>query len=943
METLKNFFALPAMKNEVDRQVGQVLRGVLLFFSVISLAYAILSSLADVQNLGRYLAQGGILLVGMSLGMFFLRQGHIRAGAIFVTLVIWLVFSAAAYTGGGVRSSGYFGYLVVLVVAGVLSGKRFDTLLVTLLCLGAGYYMVYAEMNGILPPARVPVTAFALWLDSLFYFAVVAGLLFLAMRMAFNALQRLNYELAERQRVEDALRESEKRYRSLLENIPAITYLVNVKKGFQNPTIYVSPQVESLLGYTRADFIAQPDFWLTLIHPDDRARVVAESDQADMTGAPFSSDYRIINREKTLWFHDESVLVRDEGGQPQYRLGVWSDITERKHAEQKVAQAASQLETLNEIGRAVSEVTDLAAVLEITRQELEKLVGFDFYSVRVFNAKSRTVTHLAVYESGRYWREADAPLAPNTDAWNVFETGKSILHLYTSEEMKAYRENPYRQIGDHTQFTTSVIFVPLKKQGQTIGALSVQRYELDAYTEEHLKLVEAVAIQVAIAIENARLFTNLQHELAERKQAEELTRKVNLELQRRLKELYALNAVSQAGASAKDENELLESVVETLYRSLYPDIVGVAFWDERERILRTHPSANRGLPTSLDQSQMTARLHEGVVGEVAATRQPYRVKDTTDPHYLSIDPFIRSELCVPILAGEKFLGVLDIESRQPDAFSDADENLLVTVAGQLAAALERLRAEQQLRSLNADLEQRVSERTAQLEAANKELESFSYSVSHDLRAPLRAVNGFAKILKEDFSAEMSPVARGFLVKIIDSGGKMGQLIDELLDFSRIGRKPISRQPVDLDEIVRDVVESLAPEIAGRQIEWLIPALPPVSADPLLLRQVYANLVGNAVKYTGKREAARIEVGSLAQNGETIYFVRDNGAGFDMQYADKLFGVFQRLHRDDEFEGVGIGLAIVRRIIERHGGRIWAEAAVDQGATFYFNLEKAAVA
>jgi len=241
------------------------------------------------------------------------------------------------------------------------------------------------------------------------------------------------------------------------------------------------------------------------------------------------------------------------------------------------------------------------------------------------------------------------------------------------------------------------------------------------------------------------------------------------------------------------------------------------------------------------------------------------------------------------------------------------------------------------RQLTEELEQRVMERTAQLEAANQELEAFSYSVSHDLRAPLRAINGFAQILEDDFSAELSPVAREFLGKIRAAGGKMGQLIDELLDFSRIGRKPLDRQETNLNELVRLSIEVLAPETSSRQIEWVLNELPPAAVDPVLFQQVYTNLIGNAIKYTSKCDRARIEVGTFSKNGETIYFVRDNGAGFNMNYVDKLFGVFQRLHRDDEFEGTGIGLATVKRIVQRHGGRIWAEAAVAQGATFYFTL------
>jgi light-regulated signal transduction histidine kinase (bacteriophytochrome) len=247
------------------------------------------------------------------------------------------------------------------------------------------------------------------------------------------------------------------------------------------------------------------------------------------------------------------------------------------------------------------------------------------------------------------------------------------------------------------------------------------------------------------------------------------------------------------------------------------------------------------------------------------------------------------------------------------------------------------KAAEEIRTLNAELEQRVIERTAQLESANKELEAFSYSVSHDLRAPLRAISSFARIVRDDFSGSMDPMGRGFLDKIIASGIKMNQLIDDLLDFSRINRKQLDKQEVGLHALVQSVIESLTQETANRKIEWIITELPVAPVDPVLIQQVYANLIGNAVKYSRNCEFARIEVGSFPQNGEVVYFVRDNGAGFDMRYADRLFGVFQRLHRDEEFEGTGIGLATVQRIIHGHGGRIWAEAEVNKGATFYFTL------
>ncbi len=249
----------------------------------------------------------------------------------------------------------------------------------------------------------------------------------------------------------------------------------------------------------------------------------------------------------------------------------------------------------------------------------------------------------------------------------------------------------------------------------------------------------------------------------------------------------------------------------------------------------------------------------------------------------------------------------------------------------------RQQVEEELRKLNAELEKRVQDRTSELEATNRDLEAFSYSVSHDLRAPLRSINGYAKIIEQDFASSLDPEGRDLLAKVNASSLKMNQLIDSLLDFSRLNRKPLNKQPVDLDDIVKNTIDGLASEITLRKIDWILPGLPPVNGDLILIRQVFENLIGNAVKYTRKLPAAQIEVGCITQDGQTVYFVRDNGAGFDPKYAYKLFGFFQRLHSDDEFEGTGIGLAAARRIIERHGGRIWAEGQVDQGATFYFTF------
>ncbi len=253
---------------------------------------------------------------------------------------------------------------------------------------------------------------------------------------------------------------------------------------------------------------------------------------------------------------------------------------------------------------------------------------------------------------------------------------------------------------------------------------------------------------------------------------------------------------------------------------------------------------------------------------------------------------------------------------------------------------QRRADEQKIHKLNEELEERVARRTAQLEAANQELEAFTYSVSHDLRAPLRHIGGFSRILIEDFAASMEPEARQHLQRIEDGVHRMGMLVDELLNLARVGRHALNLQANRLNSIIDEVISVLQPEINGRAVSWTIADLPPAQFDPILIKQVFQNLVANALKFTRPLERAVIEVGYQNDHGQTVFFVRDNGVGFNMKYQDKLFGVFQRLHRAEDFEGTGVGLATVQRIIHKHGGRVWAEAELDKGATFYFTLKAA---
>ncbi len=331
----------------------------------------------------------------------------------------------------------------------------------------------------------------------------------------------------------------------------------------------------------------------------------------------------------------------------------------------------------------------------------------------------------------------------------------------------------------------------------------------------------------------------------------------------------------------------------------------------------------------------------GVLG-ARPERGPMALFTSADPGGMIARRLFFVAVGFPILLGLVVIAGVKAGLYDP-AFESALYTLLVITVflfAVLAAArsldridAERKRAEAAVNRLNEDLDRRATE----LEAANKELEAFSYSVSHDLRAPLRAIDGFSRILMEEYAPQLAPEAQRYLKLVRDNTRQMGNLVDDLLAFSRLSRQPLRKQSVKTTALIHQALDELRADVNGRQVEFKVTEMPECQADPNLLKQVWINLLSNALKYTRKREVARIEIGWKKENDEQVFFVKDNGVGFDIQYVHKLFGIFQRLHRAEDYEGTGVGLAIVQRIVHRHGGRAWAEAQVDNGATFYFSL------
>lgn len=415
--------------------------------------------------------------------------------------------------------------------------------------------------------------------------------------------------------------------------------------------------------------------------------------------------------------------------------------------------------------------------------------------------------------------------------------------------------------------------------------------------------------------ENGRIqqFLSIRTDITQRKAAEEQLLALNRNLELRVSE--KTKSLEEANLELMRMNQLMETVQKHARIGVWEYQVeeGTIFWSEELFMLYEAPRLNH---MSLEETiRYTHPEHQGrvrkAIEDAISKGEPWDMEIKSITH-LNNEIWVRS------------IG-----------FATRENGRTVTLQGLAQDITRRKNAEMEIVTMNKILESH----SQKLETINRELESFTYSVSHDLRAPLRSIYGYSEILKEDYESLLDEEGKKALDIVIRNAGRMGRLIDDLLEFSRMGRKGMEKSNVNIQQMVENIVNELAAHEKGRKLNFIIGAIEPAKADAQMLRQVWVNLISNAIKYTAKNPEPAIEIGSTANKEKATYFIKDNGIGFNMKYVGKLFEVFQRLHRADEFEGTGVGLAVAKRIVQRHGGEIWAEAEENKGATFYFTLPK----
>jgi PAS domain S-box-containing protein len=682
-------------------------------------------------------------------------------------------------------------------------------------------------------------------------------------------------DITDRKRGEETLRQSEELYRSLFENNPQPMWVYDLETlAF----LAVNDAAIARYGYSREEFLH-----LTIADirpPEDIPRLLENVGQVT-DGFDEAGKWRHRKKDGTLIDVEiTSHTLLFNGRRAELVLAI--DVTERNRLEERTQKLSRLYAVLSQVNQEIIRHTSRDELFrEICRVTVEN-GRFHMAWIGILAEDSGTVKPVAHFghEDG-YLQEISIPTGTDSSGKGPTATAIREGKLIISDDISTDpRMLPWRDRALRRGYRSSAA-VPFSCRGKVVGTMNLYASTPGFFTPDDRELLQEIGSDIS----------------------------------------FALDSMEAERERTRTEQALRES--ESKFAAFMKYLPGHAYIKDPEgRYLYANPPLQRFWGTRGDEWLGKTFYH------IMPGQKEYHVREN-DERVLKLKRPVIAEEPVAEQGGERTY----LSSKFPIELKDGSTLL----GGVTVDITDRKLAEEQIRKLNRELEQRVAERTAQLSAANKELEAFAYTVSHDLRAPLRSIDGFSHALLEDYGTQLDEQGRQHLARVRAGAQRMGLLIDDLLTLSRVSRAGMEFTAVNLSTLAEGIIAELRDSAPSRTVEWIVAPDMVVTADPQLMQVVMTNLLSNAWKYTGKHATARIEFGHSEDSGSSVYFVRDDGAGFESAFAEKLFNPFQRLHSQSEFEGTGIGLAIVQRLIHRHGGEIWAEGGVERGATFFFTL------